>query len=72
MEMEYAGKKVNLLPCPFCGGDPAIHSYRRLGSWYRIHCAGDGCLMVPVTYNYRDLEQAVAAWNQRPGKEATS
>lgn len=70
MEVEYGDKKVDLLPCPFCGSDPDIYGYRRHGSWYRIHCAGDGCPMRPVTYSYRALEQAAAAWNHRPGKEA--
>lgn len=71
MEMEYAGKKVDLLPCPFCGADPAIHSYKRGGLWYRINCDGDDCPMRPVTYNYRALEKAATAWNHRPRKEPT-
>ena len=71
MEVEYAGKKVNLLPCPFCGSDPDIYSYRRHGPWYRIYCAGDNCRMRVATLTYRDLDLAVADWNQRPGKGAT-
>lgn len=66
MIVEYAGQKVDLLPCPFCGGEPAIHSYRWRGIYYRIFCIGDDCPIRPVTQNNRILEQAAADWNHRP------
>lgn len=70
MEIEYAGKKIDLLPCPFCGGDPAIRNYKRVWQWYRIYCAGDGCPMGPVTCSRRTLEEAAADWNYRPKLKA--
>lgn len=69
MEVEYEGKKIDLLPCPFCGGEADIYSYRRSGPWYRIRCSGDGCPINPMTYSRRTLEQAAADWNHRPKPE---
>ena len=69
MEIEFANEKVNLLPCPFCGSDPAVHSYKRSGLWYRIYCTGDDCPMRPVTCNFRSLGQAATAWNHRPKED---
>lgn len=68
LTIEYGDKRVSLLPCPFCGSDPVIHSYRRYGSWYNIRCSGgrEICRMMPRTMPFRDLEQAAADWNMRP------
>lgn len=67
METEYAGQKVNLLHCPYCGSDPIIHRYKRNVIYYRIRCANDReiCRMLPETTAYRKLEQAAADWNMR-------
>lgn len=72
LEVEYAGLKVDLLPCPFCGSAPLIHGYRnRMRQWYRIKCGNDTghCRMGPETGAYRKLEDAAADWNQRPKPE---
>ena len=71
MIVEYAGQKVDLLLCPFCGGEPMIQSYKRCGPWYRVRCGGDGCPIHPVTNSRRTLEEAAADWNHRP-KEGTA
>ena len=67
MEMEYAGQKVNLLCCPYCGSAPIIRSYKRHIIYYRIRCANDReiCRMIPETTACRKLEQAAADWNMR-------
>lgn len=67
VEMEYAGEKVNLHPCPFCGSAPEIHSYKRYGLWYSIRCGDEKevCRMIPRTTDSRTLKQAAADWNMR-------
>ena len=70
--IEYDGLKVELLPCPFCGSDPMVHSYRnRMRQWYRVKCRNDTehCSMIPETSAYQNLEDAAADWNQRPNLE---
>lgn len=70
MEVEYAGKKLDLLPCPFCGGEPAIYSHNWVAG-YHIYCTGDDCPMSPVTNARRTLAEAAADWNHR-AKEGTT
>ena len=71
IEMEYAGEKVTLRCCPFCGSEPMIHSYRWRGLNYSIRCGDEFgvCRMRPQTLNYPELEQAAADWNMRPSEE---
>lgn len=69
MKIEYAGQTVNLPPCPFCGSDPLIHSYRhRMKFYFRIRCGNeyDICRMMPETSASMTLEAAAADWNWRP------
>lgn len=65
MEVEYEGQKVNLLPCPFCGGEPAIYG-QNWAMGYNIFCTGVNCPTNPVTHSRRTLEEAAADWNHRP------
>lgn len=71
MKVEYEGKKIDLLPCPFCGGTPKIHSFKRNGWWYRVRCVGD-CPVHPETYTYRSLEEVCAIWNHRQKPEESA
>lgn len=68
LTMEYEDKTVSLLPCPFCGSDPLIHSYRRHGVRYSVRCGNEfgHCRMNLRTLDYLELEQAAADWNMRP------
>lgn len=65
-----------LLPCPFCGAVPkweendAVDA-RSWGPEYRIACRNAACFG-PVTSNYGNRPDAIAAWNRRapPSGEA--
>lgn len=47
-----------LLPCPFCGGEPKL---MLAGNFYRIGCWD--CLAVGV--DKHEKSDAIAAWNRR-------
>lgn len=69
MEIDFFGKKVNLLPCPFCGDFPAV----RIGKGkdqeqsYKVFCSNEHCVIVETLYR-SDLTKAAKDWNQRPMK----
>lgn len=56
-------------PCPFCGGEAHVAEYEcAIYTRYTILCNDDKCR---AGYNhtigsYKTLEQAIAAWNNRP------
>ena len=52
-----------LLPCPFCGGEPNL---ALTGAWYSIVCTTLGCEVIMDDFNSRD--DAIAAWNRREEK----
>ena len=58
---------LDLLPCPFCGGDPTVH-YLELQGLAVIECSNKtGCGMLPNTYeNGLRYDLAKINWNQRP------
>ena len=68
MGVKRAGKKIDVLPCPFCGGEPRVQSFKRNGWWHRVRCVGD-CPIHPETYTYHSLDEALAAWNHRARAE---
>lgn len=54
---------VELLPCPFCGGQPVSYAGRACSSvkcdnWHAVHVYG------------ATLEHAIAAWNTRTPADA--
>ena len=51
---------TSLLPCPFCGGEAALHSYAQFGvHWVSCtECKGD-------TEPSSSSKQAIEAWNKR-------
>lgn len=67
MEIEFSGKKVNLLPCPFCGDFPAVRIGRGRG-WeqaYKVFCSNEHCIIAETLYR-SDLTKAAKDWNHRP------
>ena len=64
------GKKVELLPCPFCGGGPSVISFKHTYSTvlvYQSMCFK--CHTKPKFFG-RGLtkERAIEAWNRRAGE----
>ncbi len=55
-------KKIELLPCPFCGKKPV--AWKITGVW-RIGCNNEKCLWRVVTHPYDDKPNAAKAWNRR-------
>lgn len=56
-------KTHNMLPCPFCGGNPTLKPSTR-GDYTSIVCPGACGPLVIVIPNDR-IEEGVAAWNRR-------
>lgn len=65
--------KAKLLPCPFCGGDPAANVYSVSAA---VRCVKCGVLMRYWTINGRTPEateaKALEAWNRRTNDKAPS
>ena len=60
--------EAELKPCPFCGGVADLINTNS-DNW--VVCknrSGCGCALG----RYRTVEQAVAAWNERPGEEKSN
>lgn len=57
-------------PCPFCGGEPYIHEPDFPGDRFQIGCENHG-ENEGVWMEGETLEEAIAAWNQRPTPEPT-
>ena len=61
-------EKVELRPCPLCGGDTEIwkaHNNPNRNAW--IACMS-GCAV--LTREHPTTEKAIATWNARPREEA--
>lgn len=57
-----------LEPCPFCGGEALLESYRaRKGYEASIQCNQCLCSMSTITYDEEEtaIEDVVKAWNRR-------
>ena len=55
--------KVELLPCPFCGGKPKCNGLPR-GIMGQIYCSDDGCFGPRTTAMTK--ADSVMQWNRRP------
>ena len=54
---------VELLPCPFCGGDARHSLYVRDGG--KVQCTNDKCYANTFQFNPSGNTKAIAAWNTR-------
>lgn len=55
-----------LLPCPFCGGEAELMYWEDdLLSAFSVACTNDDCYMMVDTGFYRNLQDAIDAWNTR-------
>lgn len=52
----------NLLPCPFCGGEPEL---KHLGRHYGASCADWKCQGMQGALMHLDAGSAISAWNRR-------
>lgn len=56
--------KVDLLPCPFCGGEATNVPYKN-GKYYEVRCENKDCAVIVFT-GVKDTEkEAIEAWNRR-------
>ena len=59
------GKKIELKPCPFCGGEADIFTSVEVGylgsNKFTVRCGNCFC----GTGHYEDTERAKEAWNRR-------
>jgi len=59
--------ELELVPCPFCGGEAIMRHHRRHGDWYHVECGGpkyDGHPYVS-SQQFRTPEEAAETWNRR-------
>lgn len=54
---------VELLPCPFCGGEKIFVGIIRDGS--EVCCANFKCLATVTAHHPNGKSKAIAAWNAR-------
>jgi hypothetical protein len=56
-----------LKPCPFCGGEADLFSYKGAAKGIRwgIRCGNLSCEIKPAASGYHSIEEAIAAWNKR-------
>lgn len=59
---------IELLPCPFCGGEAKINRMPHLWE-YSVQCNDVDCIVHPETEGYEKREEAIEAWNTRKPME---
>lgn len=71
LEMEAIEAKVELLPCPFCGGEAEVKKVYGCNKYY-IVCSSskalfdDRCVLAGIGARvYDSIGDAIAAWNRR-------
>ena len=57
-------RKVELKPCPFCGGPGKIYYYADTREWWG-YCDNDECQCQPFLKVSKSRREAVEAWNRR-------
>ena len=61
-------RKVNLKPCPFCGGQPEIVTPEETdGQYWFIACTNDNCWGIAGTELCDTETEAIDKWNRRDG-----
>lgn len=53
-----------LKPCPFCGGEVAIH-FNKYTKRYSIACGNPECNLCVQTIPCKTSEQTIEIWNRR-------
>lgn len=51
---------LEIKPCPFCGQRPHIDFVNRI-----VECVNPSCAVVPSTWKYDFVSEALDAWNTR-------
>lgn len=63
-------KKLELLPCPFCGLTPKVRECGRQGNRYwEVECEGP-CAILPHGSGFDTREEALKAWNTGSATES--
>jgi hypothetical protein len=66
-------KAPELLPCPFCGGEPSVrYNEYSSGKDFFAECDNPGCNVRPVTMAWESEEVLAEHWNKRPPAPAPS
>ena len=56
---------TELKPCPFCGGEAYVR--RRQFKLYSVCCKDTKCMGHNLYIVFRELDDAIGAWNRREG-----
>ena len=61
-------KEVELLKCPFCGGEAHVYSCKSEilnKTFYAIDCDSNECIVHTMVADYSSAKEAIEAWNRR-------
>lgn len=64
--------KPTALNCPFCGKEPVIDDipFSGDGKDCDVRCNNFGCAARPSSGYFATVDEAITAWNHRPGEDA--
>ena len=58
--------ELEILPCPFCGGEPTVYGGGNDGDTYDIGCTNAHCSINPhMKVDFNTKSDAVEVWNER-------